>query len=187
MGVTKSCSQPITNRGVGGVVSTVSSVSCLQHANIDTDTWNSRANPQEVFSYLSGGVSIEARRDISLTKRLDKTLPKLDQWLASMSQAVPPQPTGRTETGIRRIPDIRNSNAGHLCRRTGFGCLFSAQVDGRAVGCLLISETARWFDRPTLSNSPYNKQTSWRSNHWWSIFSIDRSANKQTNHSTGLL
>jgi hypothetical protein len=100
-------------------------------------------------SHIYPGVSIEARRNISLTKRLDKTLPKLDQRLVSMSQAAPPQPTGRTETGIRRIHDTRNSNAGYFCRKTVFGWLFSAQVDGRAVGCLLISETARWFDRPT--------------------------------------
>ena len=38
MGVTKSCSQPITNRGSGVIVSTESSVSCLQHENIGTDT-----------------------------------------------------------------------------------------------------------------------------------------------------
>ena len=150
-------------------------------------------------SHIYPGVSIEARRNISLTKRLDKTLPKLDQRLVSMSQAVPPQPTGRTETGIRRIYDTRNSNAGHLQKNCFW---FSAQVDGRAVGCLLISETARWLDRPTThitnklaggptNDDPYFQSTdqqtskpiirpaSYKSNHWPSVHLSDRPPTNQ--------
>lgn len=139
-------------------------------------------------SHIYPGVSIEARRNISLTKRLDKTLPKLDQRLVSMSQAAPPQPTGRTETGIRRIHDTRNSNAGYFCRKTVFGWLFSAQVDGRAVGCLLISETARWFDRPTthitnkLAGGPTNDDPYFQSTDQQTSKPIIRPASYKSNH-----
>ena len=49
------------------------------------------------------------RRGISLTKRLDKILTKLDQRLASMSQEAPPQPTGRTKREYVEspIPEIQ--------------------------------------------------------------------------------
>ena len=44
----------------------------------------------------------------------DETLPKLDQRLAGMGQAAPPQPNGQVETGISRTPDTGNSSTDRL-------------------------------------------------------------------------
>ena len=138
-------------------------------------------------SHIYPGVSIEARRNISLTKRLDKTLPKLDQRLVSMSQAAPPQPTGRTETGIRRIHDTRNSNAGHFCRKTVFWLV--VQRSSRWPGSrLLISEMARWFDRPTthitnkLAGGPANDDPYFQSTDQQTSKPIIRPASYKSNH-----
>lgn len=48
------------------------------------------------WSQIYPGSLYRGEEGISLPKRLDTTLPKLDQRLSSMSQAAPAQPTNRT-------------------------------------------------------------------------------------------
>ena len=57
--------------------------------------------PRECFQMLS--------RECS-SRRGDERLRTLDQRLSGISQAVPPQPNGRTETGISRTLDTGNSS-----------------------------------------------------------------------------